>query len=347
VITNVGSSRYGANVWLTQPAGDAIEAQSFSQPRGDEYSFAFYGVGNGEYYVNVRQAPYEGGDGAGSKPIRVRVNGNNVSGVAVPLVPFGSIAGRVILEPLRTKDNKCESKHPLSIEEFLITARRNQEDNTTGPVLALFGSSAAAPNAKGEFAIRSVEPGGFHIEAVALDQAWYLRSITLPAGGRVTKTVDAGRNGFELKSGEHKDGLAVIVSEGAASLDGRVVPDKNGLLPGRLRVHLVPAEPQSSEDLLRFFETETRIDGSFKLTNLAPGRYWIVAAAIEQTETSQMSQQGIAWKAATRSSLRRDAEAVNVIVELKPCQRAANYELRYASPKQPAPPEAAPKRRPD
>ncbi|HSB11860.1 MAG TPA: carboxypeptidase-like regulatory domain-containing protein [Blastocatellia bacterium] len=329
VITNIGSERSGANVWLTRPGGDAVEAQSFSQPRGDEYAFGFHGISDGEYFVNARRAPYQNDDGAGSKPVRVRVKGQDVTGVEVALVPFGSVAGRIILEPLTAKEKKCESKLPLSVEELLITARRDEEDQARGPVLSVFGSSLAAPNEKGEFAIRGLEAGNFHLEPIALDQAWYVRSITLPASARATRTLDAGRNGFAVKPGEHKTGLAVVLSEGAASLEGRVEPEKDALLPGRLRVHLVPAEPQAAEDLMRFAETETGSDGTFKLSNLAPGRYWFVVRQVDEAETSQSSRQRAAWNATTRASLRRGAEALNIVVELKQCQRVVDHVLRY------------------
>ena len=49
---------------------------------------------------------------------------------------------------------------------------------------------------------------------------------------------------------------------------------------------------------------------------------------VETLADSDASTRPIAWDAASRAKLRREAEAANTIVELKPCQQVVDYELK-------------------
>jgi hypothetical protein len=97
-----------------------------------------------------------------------------------------------------------------------------------------------------------------------------------------------------------------------------------------LRVHLVPAEQEAADDTLRFAEAVVQGDGKFTLSNLAPGRYWLVARQASEEDAIERFPRPLAWNLNSRANLRRDAEASNVIVDLKPCQRVSDYALRYA-----------------
>ena len=88
-----------------------------------------------------------------------------------------------------------------------------------------------------------------------------------------------------MTAGQRLTGVVVAAKEGAAAIRGKVVPaTEGGSLPGNLRVHLVPAERESTDDPLRFAEALVNNDGTFSLTNLAPGRYYILARAIADDE---------------------------------------------------------------
>jgi hypothetical protein len=131
------------------------------------------------------------------------------------------------------------------------------------------------------------------------------------------------------------NGMRVVLGEGAASLRGRVVAEKEGAsLPDRLRIHLTPAEPDSANDTLRFFDAEIQSDGSFKLTNLPPGRYMLFTRQRTEEEAKQRSPRPMAWNATARAVLHRLAQAANTTIELKPCQRIADYKFRYSSLKE-------------
>ena len=88
------------------------------------------------------------------------------------------------------------------------------------------------------------------------------------------------------------------------------------------------------EDTLRFIEAEVQSDNSFKLLNVAPGRYWLLARQLPEEESKKRLVRPQAWNAAARAGLRREAAASNVAIDLKPCQRIADYQFRYAPPKE-------------
>jgi hypothetical protein len=67
------------------------------------------------------------------------------------------------------------------------------------------------------------------------------------------------------------------------------------------------------------------------MRNLAPGRYWLLARPAPDVEASERLSPRIAWDAASRAKLLREARAAKVEIELKPCQVVNDQLLRYES----------------
>ncbi len=141
--------------------------------------------------------------------------------------------------------------------------------------------------------------------------------------------VNDPRNGITLKSGDRAAGLTITLVTGAAGLKGKITPAGNAKLPSRLRVHLLPAEVAAKDDPLRFAEAQTERDGSFRFANLAPGKYLIITREIPGSEAPDEPARPVAWDAAERAKLRKEAEAAKVEVELKACQRVSDFELKF------------------
>jgi hypothetical protein len=230
----------------------------------------------------------------------------------------------------------CEKKRHASVEEAVIAVRNNEKGKTsTSPISRLpfniFSISSDSPiDDKGEFSIRPLDGGRYRIAAQFPTDDWFVRSITLPAAQPDRQPNDAARNGIAVKSGEQVKGVVITLAEGAAGMRGRVVAAKEGAeFPQRLRVHLVPAEREHSDNVLRYGEVGVQQDGSFALANLAPGRYWIIARPVSD-ETPDDAIRPAAWDAESRAALRREAEVVNTAIDLQPCRRLADYLLKYA-----------------
>jgi hypothetical protein len=319
------------NVMLVRASTDTLEAVSSAQPSVDARSFAFYGVPDGDYYLLARRAPNDSDDGAASKRTPIKVRGRDVSGLGVTMISNGSIAGRLTLD-IATASSKCESTRPPAIEETLLTVQTEEPD--TADSSSRFASPVNAPDRKGDFVFSGLPPGRYQLDTRRfIDEAWYVRAVTLP--GPTGSPVSASNGGINVRSGQRINGIRIVLGEGAASLRGRIVPATLGTpLPDRLRVHLVPEEQASANDLMRFFDAEIFSDNSFRLPNLAPGRYLVFTRQRTEEEAKQRSPRPLAWNATSRASLRRLAQASNTVLELKPCQRISDFQLPYAPVKE-------------
>ena len=70
-------------------------------------------------------------------------------------------------------------------------------------------------------------------------------------------------------------------------------------------------------------------DGAFTITNLAPGKYWLLARAVPDDESDEKPAKPVAWDANERAKLRQTAEAANQAITLMACQRAKEFVLKF------------------
>jgi hypothetical protein len=324
-------------VSLTNAAVGAFTGATSAVRRDDGTTgFAIHGVPDGAYEITARLGGYNNEESFASTPRPIVVRGADVGGVELKLLPFGSIAGKFTLE---TAPAVCETKRKWSLEEALLALRFEAKPAGSNP--AQSRNIVNGLTEKGEFTVYNLEANRYFLEPRLPNENWYVKAITTsaavssPAGARGAATrasspADVARNGIPLKVGEKIAGMTVTVADGAAALSGKVAPAKEGSrLPARLRVHLVPAEAVAASDVLRYAEAFARSDGSFALSNVAPGKYWLVARAAPDDEPSDGPPPPAAWDAVERAKLRKEAEVMKVEVELKPCQRATDQVVKY------------------
>ena len=127
------------------------------------------------------------------------------------------------------------------------------------------------------------------------------------------------RDGLTVKSGDKLAGVAITITEGGASLRGHISPAEGQRLPPGLRVYVVPAERESAENVLRFFEVGAESDGSFAIGNIAPGKYWIIVRPAEERIPNR--KKSIRQDTTLRSKVLREAEALKKEIPFKPCER--------------------------
>ena len=329
---------YGASILLRFASTSMMAGSGWLSPNSPERSFSIEGVGDGDYDLQAQSGGREGA-GLSSAPQRVSVRGADVTGVRLTLMPLASASGTLRIEPAAEAERAreaCKSARATQLpQETLVTAvpERAHGAAANRPLSRLAAPQETTPDEAGDFVLRGLEPGRYRLSFRLFDEALYVRSVQLPAPGPAGPGANAAtpRDLFELKAGQQLTGLGVRLTEGAASLSGRVEPAEGAAPPpyAQTRVHLVPQERERAADPLRYHETWTAADGTFSFRNLAPGRYLLLARA--EPPAADPAPRAAAWDADSRARLRREAESAETPVELQPCQRTADFVLRFPS----------------
>ena len=319
-----------ANLSLKDVRHFTSEADTFLQGASEgQQNFAFSGLPDGDYLLTGQSYDQNGKENLAGT-LRVTVKGADVTGLELKLAPLASITGRVTLA--QEVNPPCANQSEAGLPEMLVRVRRERFNQEKELSIEPFTSGNGAPDAGGEFKLRSLAGGAYRLRLKLPTEDWYLHSLgrsEKPAPNAKAAPVNAIPELITLATGQKLTGLAVNLSTGAAGLHGRVVPAQEGAALPRLRVYLVPAEREKADNTLFYQETTLAADGTFAFMNLAPGRYLLLARPMP-AETDESELRPVAWDAKLRAQLRRDAETRNAALELKPCQRATDYELRFA-----------------
>ncbi len=349
VSVSAGPAPSAISLFLSRAGTGTLEATTIVMAGRDH--FGFDTLLDGEYVVSAMSNPGNMGLTAGaenmtasvSQPRRVTLRGTDVSGINLVIEPLASIAGRVVVEQLQDAKQKvlCKDVRPVPIEGTVLSTRydgKEKIDPLNGPLGAF---KTTTPNEKNEFILSLLRAGPHYLDVQLPAEHLYLRSIALPAPDPKAKPIDAAKSGLQLKSGDKITGLVVTVVEGAAKLSGTVVTGPANKPPEtKMRVHLVPAEPEAAEDVLRYFEGEVSADGEFALYNLPPGRYWLVGRETSDTDKDEADRKPLALDAGARTALRFEGEASKKIIELTLCQIVSDYRLKYIPLTKPSKPPA-------
>jgi hypothetical protein len=330
------SPSIGVRVALTNTVTGVVRSDADFFPRADgRRGFAIYGVTDGEYEITGRWNLASNEEVIATVSRRVVVKGADAGGIELKFLPMASIDGKFVLE---ATPGVCESKRKWSLEEALLAVRPVAKPGETTP--AWSKTVVNGLTEKGEFAVYHIAADRYFLEPRLPNENWYVKAITAPAStsasantsgaARGALSADISRNGVTLKAGEKITGVVATIADGAAGLSGKVIPPTEGSrLPARLRIHLIPAEASDANDVLRYAEAFSRSDGAFSLSNIAPGKYWLIARAAPDEEMNDNSPAPIAWDANERAKLRHEAMAAKNEIELQPCRRIKDFVLRF------------------
>ena len=314
----------------------SLELAGVADPRR---AFSFNGVADGEYdlFASYLTNP---NDNALIGTKRVTVRGGDLSGIELRLIPLGSMAGTITLDPIKPED-KCDKRGSQVIETILRLPPDDPKKAANQPLTAMF-SGLGQLNDKGEFALRNLDAARYRFDIKLPSESWYVRAINLPASaaratgqtttGPAAQSSATGPNTgawqgvVTIKPGDHLAGISIMVGQDAATVRGRVGSEGTVIREGT-HVHLVPVGGEQANNVLRYGETLVKRDGSFAFTNFSPGRYFILSR-VEAPNEADTSPRPIVWDPAARAKLRREAEAAKTEVELKPCQSVVDYSLK-------------------
>src|ERR1051325_1449123 len=322
------------NISLAQTVNGNSQLAAITYQLGGSRGFTFYGIADGEYDLT---AQYAGAPGElqASEPMHISVKGRDVAGLVLTLNALPSLSGHVVLEPSIAAECKNKRK-PLFSETSIVARRVRNKSPKDLQAFPNFSLAQVSPDKSGDFRLRNLAPGQFTLNPKFFAKYWYLRRIerenpTAQPGKpqAVAGLNDLARNGFTLKLGERLQNVTVTLTEGAGSVRGVVKPDGADTNPAQLYVHLVAAEKEHAEDVLRFFTARPQSDGTFSLNNLPPGRYWLLARLSTNSETLFDAKLRAPEESETRAQMRREAEANKKEIELKPCQAVIDYQLPF------------------
>ncbi|HKQ75154.1 MAG TPA: carboxypeptidase-like regulatory domain-containing protein, partial [Blastocatellia bacterium] len=325
-ITGLPPTGGATQVILRKAGSDLVIATTSAGQQEIENGYAIYGAPNGEYeIIAARDSSYDDNAFA-SSPRRVSVNGRDVGGIDLALTPLAILAGGVVTEKAGAA-RKCEAARDWRLNEVVVRALRDEPgEKSDAPPSPYWSPPAGDVAENGTFSIRGLKAGRYRLEPMAPGADWYVKEIKLSAAPAAAS--DLARNGVTLKSGQRQAGALITLGAGAAGLKGKVVADGGARLPARMRAHLAPAEPEAKDQALRFVEASVESDGAFSVSNLPPGKYWLLTRPAPE-DPSGNSVRPAAWDAAERARLRREAEAAKIMIELKPCQQLSDYKLHY------------------
>ena len=321
--TSVAGDRSGISVSLSTGAGTPDSNQSYYQ-QSESSGFVFFGLADGDYSLTA-QTQVERGELEISETRSIKVRGADVEGIELTTKPMASIAGRVVLEELKTPE--CNDKErPLFKETFISAWHRQTEAAKKVPQYIWNAGQPASADTQGNVTLRNLAPSQYYFAARFPTKSWYVQSITLSAPGKTTP-VDATRVWTNVNQGEKLSGLTVTLAQGAGTLNGQIALREGETLPERTVVYLVPAEKERADDILRFYGAAVSRDGKIAINSIAPGRYWVlVQPVIDEAESPARK---LRWpdETETRAKLRRDAEGAKTEIELKPCQNIVDFKV--------------------
>jgi hypothetical protein len=328
---NSGPLPSGMNVRLVSATTGILVSTSLQGYSGNKEGYAIYGVQDGEYEVIA----------GWSTTRRITVKGADLTGVDLKLMQLSTLSGRIVLP---SEVDNCKGRRKPTFQEFLPIILRDSEEKTSEALRFMLQSSGRRDmvDENGEFTLRSLIPSRYRLGVRMPDESLYLSSIVLtsssseptgrsPSRSGVPAGVNLARAGITIKPGESVSGVVATLAYGAAGLRGKIVAGKGtARTPSRLRLHLIPSESAAADNLLRYAETIAHRDGSFTFSNIAPGKYRLIARPVPGDEIIDNPPRQLSWDDGERAKLRREAEMVKDFFELKPCQRVNDYILRIS-----------------
>jgi hypothetical protein len=245
---------------------------------------------------------------------------------------MASIDAHVTLEA----DQKlnCGRRRETALRETLVTLRRVRSEEKpatkkekpaeSSELLMSPATYEMVANPKGDIRFAGLYAGPYRLEVRLPAAGWYLKDLSLPK-----PESNIARNGLAIKQGESISGIAIKITEGGASVRGRVTVAEDSTLPANLRIYLAPAERPDGDNPLRFFEDAVAADGTFVIGNIAPGAYWLLAQPAEPVDDKTVKSPRLDND--FRAKLLKEATAANKQIVFKPCERTLDYEFRYAA----------------
>jgi hypothetical protein len=267
---------------------------------GDDGAFELTAIAPGQYRLSMRRAVTPAASGqAGPNGVRpvVRalaeasagsgdagelwaeqtlvITGQDVEGVTLFAQPGLAVSGRLRFE---ASSMTPPSTADLARARVTLVPRRGIE-SAAGTAAAAANTTTAAVSADGEFRFRGVVPGSYRITFAmpglrltpdAPGGGWSLRSV-------LEGDVDVLDALLEVAPGATHDALVAIFTDHPSEFVGSLTDQAARPAPGYPIVVFSTQREDWTPGSRRVTVARPATDGTFRLTGLPPGRYYVVA----------------------------------------------------------------------
>jgi protocatechuate 3,4-dioxygenase beta subunit len=204
------------------------------------------------------------------------VNGQNIDGVTVTLQPPVTISGHITVESSGTPAPEDYSVFRLEAPDV------NPLPLGGGGRLGGPGAAGVRTDKNGAFQIRNLLPGAHYIRVsgggVQGQVQWTVKAINV--GGQ-----DVADSYIELKPGQNVDGVTVVLTDRTTEIAGTVRDARNAGMSAVSVIAFSTDEAHWRPQSRRIQAVRTDASGAFRVRNLPPGDYFLVAADdVEQGE---------------------------------------------------------------
>lgn len=225
--------------------------RNMSNFRGPSGEFEVRGIRPGSYIVEAMYA--DGPDQMMVGRTSIDVGDRDVENVTVSLGGGIEVRGNI----------RVDGQAQLSFAEMRVYL----EPKVRGSMMG--GNTVARSNEDGAFTVLRAMPDSYYVRVMGAPAEFYLKSVRLA-------DIDVLEHGLDLEKSTSASGLDVVMSPGAATVDGSVADEKGNPIKGAV-VLLKPKDAKPSMlSLLQKYVTSDQ-NGQFKIPSITPGSYSLLS----------------------------------------------------------------------
>jgi hypothetical protein len=244
-----------ALLMVSTPPGAPV---SFPQAAsiGSGGTFEFRDVPPGEYVVQVL-AKRQWGVSEEFGTRRVSVQGAGTAALTIVTAGGSSMTGRIVFEG---------GPAPATSSGFHLTA--HPSDPEASPAAGIEGSLTARAQIRPNWEFQMTNLFGANRIAAQAPEGWWLKSITIDG-------INAADDPYTFTSGRAPSDVEILFVRGTATLAGRLMDANNQPVPDHPVVVLSTDPSRIYPGSRHMALARTAQDGSFALSAVPPGDYWI------------------------------------------------------------------------
>jgi hypothetical protein len=165
-----------------------------------------------------------------------------------------------------------------------------------------FQNPSATSDNTGKFRLAAEREGSYRVRVSGLPQGFYVKEARL-------NETDVLSDGSRFSA---SGTLSIVISEGAAQVDGHVINEQNKAVAG-IEAVLIPDDHRNRAELFKRAVTDEQ--GQFSFTSVAPGNYRVFSW--ENIEPNSWFDESVVKKFEEKGKRVRAGESSHVTIEVR------------------------------